>query len=162
MYSKWRKVFGRFVPANADSKALEADERYRDTEEFIEDLYPLDVQYELAIDCSVAQDGFRPMNLRHMLRNNIWLRPSKKLHFTVAFTNVPEPYELRWKVLNRGEEAERRNQIRGQIIAGKGKRDHREYTKFRGDHYVECYAIKHGVVVARAHIDVPIRPEPSS
>lgn len=63
MYSKWRKVFGRCVPANADSKALEAGERYQDTEEFIEDLYPLDVQYELAIDCSVAQDGFRPMNL---------------------------------------------------------------------------------------------------
>lgn len=117
MYSKWRKVFGRFVPANADSKALEAGERYQDTEEFIEDLYPLDVQYELTIDCSVAQDSFRPMNLRHMLLNNIWLRPSKKLHFTVVSTNVPEPYELRWKVLNRGEEAERRNEIRGYVYA---------------------------------------------
>ncbi|MDO4686327.1 MAG: nucleotidyltransferase [Corynebacterium sp.] len=157
MYSKWRKVFGRFIPADANSKELEPAERYQDTEEFIEDLYQLNIQYELKIDCTVTQDGFRPMKLRDMLQKNIWLRPSKKLHFRLASANVPEPYELRWKVLNRGEEAERRNEIRGQIIKGKGKHEHREDTKFRGDHCVECYAIQDGVVVARGRIDVPIR-----
>ena len=29
---------------------------------------------------------------------------------------MPQPYKLKWKVLNRGDEAEKRNEIRGQII----------------------------------------------
>lgn len=156
MYAKWRKVFGRFVPASADSKTLEAKESYRDTEEFIEDFYAVDIQYDLTIGCTVYQNGFRPKQLWQMLQEKIWLRPNKSLHFTVEFSDVPEPYNLRWKVLNRGEEAWKRDEIRGQIIADTGKRDHREHTRFRGEHYVECYAIKRGVVVARAHIDVPI------
>lgn len=162
MCAKWRRVFGRFVPLNADSKALENEGEYRDTEEFIEDIYPVELRYQLQIECSVTQDGFRPMSLRQMLLNGIWLRPSKELHFTVMSTTVPEPYELCWKVLNRGVEAERRDEIRGQIIEDKGVRERREYTKFRGDHYVECYAIKNGVVVARGHIEVPIHTDQSS
>jgi hypothetical protein len=30
---------------------------------------------------------------------------------------------------------------------------------FRGDHYVECYVIKDGIVVARDRLRVPISPE---
>lgn len=159
IHEKWGKVFGRFVPANADFNVLETFESYQDTEEFIEDFFSIDLMYELKVDCSVIQDGFRPRDLRYMLLNNIWLHPSKKLYFKVKSTNVPEPFELRWKVLNRGNEAECRNEIRGQIIEGKGRLNHREDTKFRGDHYIECYVIKNGTVVARDHIDVPIRPE---
>ena len=29
-------------------------------------------------------------------------------------------------------------------------------ARFHGDHFVECYAIKDGALVARAHISVPI------
>lgn len=159
MHEKWRKVFGRFVPKSAGINVLEVFEPYQDTEEFIEDFYPIDLRYELRVDCSVIQDGFTPMDLRYMLFNKIWLHPSKKLYFTVGSTNVPEPFELRWKVLNRGNEAERRNEIRGQIIEGKGHHNHREDTRFRGDHYIECYVIKNGTVVARDHIDVPIQPK---
>ncbi|WP_257884546.1 hypothetical protein [Sulfitobacter sp. CW3] len=31
-----------------------------------------------------------------------------------------------------------------------------ERTNFRGDHIVECYAVKDGVVVAKDRIHVPI------
>ena len=159
MHAKWRKVFGRFTPASTETRSLESEEPYKDTEEFIEDFYPLDNKYELNIDCTVTQNGFRPMRLRDMLRKHIFLRPQKQLTFTVTSTTVPEPYELRWKVLNRGQEAERRNQVRGQIFPSTKRNRHEERTLFRGDHYVECYAIRDGVVVARAHVDVPIHPE---
>lgn len=158
IYTKWRKVFGRFVPANANSRTLEPREQYQDTEQFIEDFYPLDIQHDMQINCTVTQNGFRPMSLKYMLQKRIWLRPSEFLHFEIS-TTVPEPFELRWKVLNRGEEAERLDCVRGQIIKGAGKRDHQEHTDFRGDHYVECYVIQNGVVVAQSRIDVPIRWE---
>lgn len=158
MYSNWRKVFGKFVPSDASSKQLDQTEAYKDTEEFIEDYFKVALSYHLKIDCTVTQDGFRPTLLSIMALRNIFLRPQKQLEFTVSETNVPEPFELLWKILNRGEEAERRDQIRGQIIRENNSRTHKETTLFQGDHYVECYAIKDGVVVARAHLDVPIRP----
>lgn len=64
---------------------------------------------------------------------------------------------MKWKVLNRGAEAERRNKIRGQIIGSNRPNESlHEYTQFRGDHLVECYIVKDGIVVARDLIEVPI------
>ena len=34
----------------------------------------------------------------------------------------------------------------------------KENTEFKGMHYVECYAIHEGVVIARGRIEVPIDP----
>ena len=67
-------------------------------------------------------------------------------------------YEVRWKVLNRGPEAERRDNIRGQIIRSSVGAERREKTLFHGEHGVECYLIKNGVVVARDSMTVPISP----
>lgn len=63
---------------------------------------------------------------------------------------------MKWKVLNRGDEAERRNNIRGQIISSSRPGVRHEQTSFRGEHVVECYIVKGGIVVARDIIDVPI------
>ena len=69
---------------------------------------------------------------------------------------LQQPYEVKWKVLNRGDEAERGNNIRGQIISSSRPGARHERTTFRGNHIVECYIIKDGIVVARDAIDVPI------
>lgn len=66
------------------------------------------------------------------------------------------PYELRWKVLNTGPQAESRDIIRGQIISSSEGRVRIEHSDFQGEHVVECYVVKDGVVVARDRIDVPI------
>lgn len=63
-------------------------------------------------------------------------------------------YQVYWKVRNRGEEAIKRNQLRGEIT--KGNRKKTERTSFKGGHYVECYIINNGICVARNSIDVPI------
>ena len=70
-------------------------------------------------------------------------------------TNCPKPYKIYWKVRNVGAEAERRDEIRGQIIQTKNDH-HKEHTQFQGNHYVECYLVKNGICVARAKIQVPI------
>ena len=94
-----------------------------------------------------------------MLLKRIPLLAKKKLLFTISEINVPEPYSIEWKVLNRGEEAKMRNCIRGQITPDKGQHKRNETTTFKGDHIVECFIIKDGVVVAKDRIDVPIRWE---
>lgn len=149
---KWREVFGTSVPVEASK----AQQTFDDTEQFIEDQFRVDIRHSLTIDCQVLQKGWRPTSLRKMLKEKIFLRPDRTLDFTIVDCDVARPYEVRWKVLNRGSEAERRNEIRGQIIESRYANKHQEQTKFRGEHLVECYIIKDGVVVARDQIKVPI------
>lgn len=156
---KWKKVFGRPFPdaaASAKASAAAVMQRWDNTEEHIEDKYPVDIRYSLEIDCEVSQKGYREYLLRHMLLRKIPLLASKKLVFQIISINVPEPYHIEWKVLNRGPAAQKRNKIRGQIVEDGGFNSKEEHTSFRGDHIVECYAIKNGVVVAKDRIDVPI------
>ncbi len=164
---KWRKVFGRAFPkrnvdvmeARLGLESMASDNAgWVDTEEFIEDRYPVDIKHHIELDCTVTQNGYPPKNLRAMLANRFRLSPRKSLLFRVDLANmtIEEPYTLLWKVLNVGEEAQRRNLIRGQIVADAGHGSNKESTDFRGDHVVECYVIKNEVVVARARIDVPI------
>ncbi len=81
---------------------------------------------------------------------------TKDLKFKVTSCTVAHPYEVKWKVLNRGAEAERRNNVRGQIIGSSEPNVRKERTIFRGEHVVECFVVKDSVVVARDRIDVPI------
>jgi len=162
-YKKWRRVFGRDYPAPASivTKAFveEAGHHARDTEEFIEDRFPVDIRYDIRLDCDVTQDGFQKHRLREMLAKLWPLRPHKSLHFEVVGHSIPGPFTLYWKVLNRGPEAIRRDQIRGEITPDAGNLSKDEKTTFRGDHVVECYAVMNGVVVATDRIHVPIKPE---
>lgn len=160
MNQKWRAIFGTCVPLGTRDQAratrLEAF-NYIDTEQFIEERFPRAASVsELSVECKVTQRGFRPESLSRILRNNNFLRPDKQLDFEVDTRSLPPNTELWWKVLNRGDEAKRRNQIRGQIFKDSGKGKHRESTLFKGHHYVESYAIKDGNLIARGHVDVPI------
>ena len=157
---KWKKIFGRPFPDNKEIQvnskmAYSSSYRWDNTEEFVEDSYHVDIKYYLKINCDVSQAGFRKYALLDMILKRIPLMPKHSLLFKIIENNIPLPYSIKWKVLNRGEIAKEKNQIRGEII-NSNKKEHKERTLFRGDHYVECYIIKNNVVVARDHIDVPI------
>lgn len=130
---KWKKIFGRPVPNLESTKVAASTFLFSDTEEFIEDEFPVDVRYSVTVDCTVTQDGFRTDTLRRTLARGMWLRPQKTLDSIVTECEVEEPFVIKWKVLNRGDEAERRNEIRGRIIHSNSK-THRECTRFRGEH----------------------------
>lgn len=149
---KWREVFGTAVPLAISG----AHSAFRDTEQFIEDKYPVDITESVSIDCEVTQNGWRPTGLREMLRTGIPLKADRSLTFRVVSCTIAKPYELRWKVLNQGSEAERRNMVRGQIVDSTSAKKRVEHSDFKGAHVVECYVIKDGIVVARDRIDVPI------
>lgn len=157
---KWKKIFGRPFPASASvqkSESAETAHYWRNTEEFIEDQYPIDIRYNLEIDCDVSQNGYREHPLRYLLNQAIPLRVNKSLNFKVDKIDVPEPYEIKWKVLNRGSVAKQKDMVRGQIVNDGGHMQRVESTTFKGEHIVECYVIKNGVVVAKDRIDVPIQ-----
>ncbi|ELQ9312216.1 nucleotidyltransferase [Serratia marcescens] len=170
-HSLWREVFGlsfpQFPVANVESiNAAEGGidktsmPGWRNTEEFTDERFSdVDIGYPLEINCWVSQDGFRDKLLRHVLTENFWHRiPHKrKLRFEVNaefLDKIPAPYQIYWKVLNRGPEAERKDCIRGQIVAGTAIQ--REQTSFAGGHKVWCYIVKNNIVVAQASVDIPI------
>lgn len=132
-------------------------ESYANTEEFIENRFSIDIRYELKIDCLVSQQGFRPHSLIEMILIRLPLLRGKNLKFYIVDCNVPKPFQVKWKVRNVGEEAIRRDQIRGQILNDSGNHQINESSDFHGAHFVECYIIKDNICVARSRIDVPIK-----
>ena len=155
--STLQTLFGRSFPASESSiiKAAASVRFYRNTEQFIEDLFPVDIRYSLDLDCKVSQDGWRDFLLLDFLRGHGILRHNKKLDFFIAKTNAPKPYSIYWKVKNVGTIAESKDCIRGQI--NRTDSDHqKESTSFYGQHFVECYLVKENICVARGRIDVPI------
>jgi hypothetical protein len=156
---KWRKIYGRGFPAaeKAAQKAEFASSSWKDTEEFIDDRFPIDIRNSISLDCEVSQNGFRERFLREMLRLKLPLKAAKTLKFSVVDHDINGDFTLYWKVLNRGDEARRRDCIRGQIDGDRGGMSRTERTNFRGDHIVECYAVQNGVVVATDRIHVPIQ-----
>ncbi len=156
-HNKWRDVFGNDFPkyVNEEKEAVSLNSSYRNTEEFIESKYPIDIRYDLKIDCEVKQNGYRDGLLREFLSKKIRLMPNKSLRFYIEKIDVPPPYVIKWKVTNRGEQAIKRDCIRGQIV-DQNSSEKTETTSFKGSHFVECYVIKDNIVVARDLIDVPI------
>lgn len=160
-YDKWKKVYGRPFPSKPSetNEALvrKSTQTWNNTEEYIEDMFPIDIRNNLEIDCDISQNGFREHPLSYFLEKKLPLKTDKKLLFKVVKQDVKGNFKIYWKVLNRGIEAEKRNQIRGQIINDTGSMEQEEKTDFQGNHIVECYAVKNGVVVAKDRINVPIQ-----
>lgn len=127
-------------------------------EEFAENKFNVDIIYNLKLDCTVTQAGFRPKLLTEFLAKHRPLKANKQLEFKVVKTDIPDlliPSVIwYWKVRNTGYEAKNRNNERGQIVVG-GMRK-KEHTDFNGEHYVECYAVIDDTLIAKARIDVPI------
>ncbi|RKI61102.1 nucleotidyltransferase [Corallococcus sp. AB049A] len=161
--AKWRKIYGRPFPTDTaelkKSTLVEGSYSASNTEEFFENRFRYDVRYNIRLECEVSQNGFREYLLSERIARGLRLRRKRSLRFFVAAHDIPEPFDLYWKVLNRGAEAIRRNNIRGQIVEDAGHRERTETTNFYGDHIVECAAVKNGVVVATDRIRVPIDGE---
>lgn len=163
-HDNWRELFGRAFPKYNNSMVSEARSvysamsPYTDPEQFIEDRYPLNITEELSINCRVTEDGFRPTLLRDMLRRLERIRTRRSLDFYIEKTTVKGDYEVLWKVRNVGPEAIRKRCLRGELYkSNKANNIRHESSNFFGPHYVECYIIQNGKVVARDRIDVPIR-----
>jgi hypothetical protein len=160
-YNKWKKVYGRQFPAKP-AKVVESDVTkslavWKNTEQFVEDIYTTSYQYQLEIDCDVYHKTSPKRSLSVMLDNGHKISSNRKLVFKIVSNDIPYSHEIKWKVLNQGSEARRKDCIRGDLIDSNEPQNKRSETAdFRGNHLVECYAILNGVVVAMDSIEVPI------
>lgn len=128
---------------------------FTDTEQFIEDLFQVNLCHTVNVSCMVSKDGWRSRPIRDFLSMQQKFLPHNfRIKCSVVSTTVPSPYEVYWKVKNVGSEAERRNQIRGQIVNNGSSII--ENSNFAGNHYIECYIIKNGICMAKTRVDVPI------
>ncbi len=114
-------------------------------EQFINDRYPMDVRYAATISGRVLpRAGFRHGPIRNLGR----LQKHRELRFR-AHTDVPYPYEVWWKVRNYGREAQTANGLRGQLEQAPDPRgEQTESTLYTGKHWIECWVVKGGRVVA--------------
>lgn len=166
----WRDLFGHeFGPTQ--TPVVKAAEAHRaaaphDGEQFI-DQPPFNYPIQMRPGCSVrilarAEDvivggrkfrrGFRPFNLP----TSGGRAPKSRQLIFKASVRCPAPYKLFWKVRNGGDEAAAVGQLRGEITEDRGAESKSETTKYSGRHYVGCYVVKDGRVVARARHDVII------
>lgn len=159
---KWQKLFGdSFGTYSIDE--LKSSEAHRvvagvhDTEEFIETRFTVcpNPTYSIKLQGeTVRRNGWRNYTLSsHGNR----VEPGRDITFSIKSSTVPQPYDLWWKVRNVGPEAIARNMIRGQVLKDDGTGKRVEPARFRGNHYVEVYAVKNGVVVAKDHHPVIIQ-----
>ncbi|MGH2532377.1 MAG: nucleotide-binding domain-containing protein [Thermomicrobiales bacterium] len=91
------------------------------------------------------RQGFRQFDLSS---RGYRVEKQRSLVFKITRTNVPSPYTVYWKVRNGGDEAFRLGALRGEITQDQGRNARTETTSYKGTHYVECYIVKGGVVVA--------------
>lgn len=125
-------------------------------EDFIDDRFGLDLRHRVQVDAEVSGPVHNNRRQRRAALRSRGHRvpPGRTLTFRIVDTDVPQPYEIRWKVRNRGPVAKAKACERGCIFVG--GEEHVEPTAFKGPHYVECYIIKDGVCVAAAHVPVNI------
>lgn len=154
----WRQVFGRQFPKSTEV-VLEKEAttiKYRDPEQFIEDQVPVDIRNTISLECE-EREGSKLLNqLRTRLRQKQKVPFGRRLRFYIAGHDIPGDFEVRWKVRNRPTEPKNYSRLRGEIELDGGAREKIETADFAGDHYVEAYAIKNGVCIARERIRVPI------
>lgn len=120
-------------------------------------IWPLSLQYRVSVTGTVHPGSPRsktkwPLSQRPVPRE-VWLKFEAK-------TNVPEPYEVRWQVVNTGQEALLARGLRGDEFeeCNGGKNIRWEGTEYRGTHWIEAFVVRQGVCVARSQpIKVRIR-----
>lgn len=157
---EWKKIFGNEFPKwNRSIKLASFDENYSVKEQYIEDMFMqnLDNNFKFKIGCNVTQKGFHQKTPLLELLQKYILKVDKKLEFYIKNNTVPRPYKVYWKVRNFGYEA--RNDLRGEITPDNGFETKTENTRYRGEHFVECYVIKDNICVARDKIEIPISGE---
>jgi hypothetical protein len=154
---KWRKIFGdnfggiqELISSFSASSRIDSQE-YQ--EEFIDDFYTVDLDnsWKLVISVIPQQSigGFRPLYYRTKESLNFYVDRDKSL--------LPKDVAFKWKVKNSGIEAKSSKDLRGNIendLGGDGVKE--EITKYKGKHYVECYALKENIVIATDSIYVNI------
>jgi hypothetical protein len=131
-----------YLPANFDSTLLAVSHRERVR-------WPQNLSYNAEI-----QANYKQGKDYHTIIPSTTVPKECYIYF-VASTNVPRPFEVYWQVVNTGEEARSSNGLRGGIFSsqtlGVGGLKQKDYSAFKGQHWIECFIVKNNICVARSY-----------
>jgi len=156
----WRNVFGSDfkAPVMAALVVKSLARTLPATEQWIDRTYgiPVKTSHTVSVVGRVRAHGHVNRAYDLPSRGNR-VGKGRTIDFEVRACNVPEPFQVYWKVRNHGSEAADIDQLRGEITAGPaGQLTHEERTSYRGTHYVEVYVVKDGVCAARDRQEVVV------
>jgi hypothetical protein len=91
-------------------------------------------------------------------RKKLWVLTDRSVPKNVSLrfeveTNAPQPYEVKWQVVNTGKEAAEADDLRGDFYSSDrpGTTVWWESTAYNGTHWVEAFIVKDGNCVARSN-----------
>lgn len=109
-----------------------------------------DYKYDVELTAQIHRNGFRPSGLQN---DSDPIPKWCSLTFQAA-TDVPKPFKVYWQIVNTGNAATYARDLRGRFIDAEfyrgGLKWDRETTKYSGMHWVECFIVKDGNLVARS------------
>jgi hypothetical protein len=124
-----------------------------------ESKWPVQLNYKASITASYNKNGwmlFSDGSTKFQLNSGDSVEREKKICFK-ARTNVPQPFQIYWQVVNTGNEAMNAKCLRGEFYQSSGDcsfesgtKTRLEPTAYRGLHWVECFIVKNGVCMARS------------
>lgn len=75
--------------------------------------------------------------------------------FFIANCTVRRPFEVYWQVVNTGDDALKDNGLRGEIFLSKtlgvGGLTQKEYSRYSGIHWIQCFIVKDNQCVAKSY-----------
>lgn len=108
---------------------------------------------EIKLDVIVEENGFRQVKYLDET-NKIELNKNCKL----KITQVGEKFDkILWQVINSGEEAEKKDDIRGQIFENYLGTTLVENTKYIGKHKIVCYGINDKTCIAYGEVLIEVK-----
>lgn len=111
--------------------------------------WPMSIVYTARLSGTVHRRLYKAKNLWGLTSRSVPKEVGLRFKLT---TGTPRPYEVRWQIVNTGQEALAAGQPRGGFEPSDPESvDVRwEHTGYAGTHWVEAFVIKNGVCVARS------------
>jgi len=110
------------------------------------------IKSALSIICTASYNG----RLTKNIKSNEAVSKSTSLRFEAKLLNKIHGGSIKyyWQVANSGREAESANCLRGGIYEdgeiSKGGKARTETTSYTGEHFVRCFAVQHGEMIAQS------------
>jgi len=145
-------------PFDEERVILETRYDRKDKSEHIEELKLsfIKSEYKFKIGAKISAKPNGPFreeckNSGRSLIKNIHLK------FYIKKTDIETPYEVKWRVVNTGAEARIARDLRGKMEDDSGDKIKIEHTKYKGTHYMDCFAIKDGFCIAKDRFFINIK-----
>ncbi len=145
----WAEIFGDFFPLESKT-ILVSGLALGDTSHAQQPPWPRDIKYRVEITKCIVQRGF--LKNREIKPGGV-ITNAHSIQYVAQTSRIPEPYEVRWQVVNTGQHAKDVGGLRGGFDDPKNPlRPLRqtETTLYTGKHFVKCFIIQNNYLVAES------------